>query len=161
MPLLKRWPAAQQMIVKLAGRAICLDLGERLLITVARIFDELFVYPASPMVAPPYHSPNEPTGNRSSRHDYPPEMPGVGPPLVRATAESVSLLTRYPKEAEPGGKRRLAATKKPLPAIELPSCLRAAQQRNGTRRRSERASTRCPSCRRAQPPARRQRHRVS
>ena len=84
MPLLKRWPAAQQMIVKLAGRAICLDLGERLLITVTRKFDELFVYPASPMVAPPYHSPNEPTGNRSSRHDYPPEMPGVGPPLVRA-----------------------------------------------------------------------------
>ena len=59
-------------------------LGERLLITVTRKFDEFFVYLASPMVAPPYHSPNEPTGNRSSRHDYPPEMPDVGPPLVRA-----------------------------------------------------------------------------
>ena len=102
MPLLKRWPAAQQMIVRLAGRAICLDLGERFLITVARKFDELFVYPASPMVAPPYHSPNEPTGNRTSRHDCPPEMPGVGPPLVRADGRISSLLTRYPKEAEPG-----------------------------------------------------------
>ena len=101
------------MIIKLAGRALCLDLGERFLITVIRILDEFFVYPASPTVAPPYHSPNEPTGNRSSRHDYPPEMPGIGPPLSRSerTAESVSLLlaisdSRYPKDAEPGAAAR-------------------------------------------------------
>ena len=45
--------------------------------------------------------------------------------------------------------------------FELLSRLRAALRRNGTRRRSEGASTRCPSCRRAQLQARRQRHRVS
>ena len=67
---------------RLAGREICLDLAERLLITVARKL--------------------EPTGNRSSRHDCPPEMSGVERPLVRAGGRISSLLTRYPKEAEPG-----------------------------------------------------------
>jgi len=54
-----------------------------------------------------YHSPNEPTGNRSSRHDYPPEMPSIRPPLsqIERTAESVSLLLamsdlQYPKDAD-------------------------------------------------------------
>ena len=84
---LKRWPAAWEMIIELAGRALCLDPGERFLITVIRILDELFVHPASPTIAPPYHSPNEPAGNRSSRHEYAPEMPSIGPPLSRICAD--------------------------------------------------------------------------
>ena len=84
---LKRWLAAWEMIIKLAGRALCLDLGERFLITVIRILDEFLVHPAPPTVAPPYDSPNEPTGNRSSRHDDPPEMPSIGPPLSRICAD--------------------------------------------------------------------------
>src|SRR6266478_1182452 len=66
--------------IKLAGRGLCLDLGDRFRITVIRILDEFFVHPASSTVAPPYHSPNEPTGNRPPRNDYPPEMPGIRPP---------------------------------------------------------------------------------
>jgi hypothetical protein len=61
----------------LAGRVLCLGLGDRFRITVIRILDEFFVFPASSTVAPPYHSPNEPTGNRSSRHGYPPELPSI------------------------------------------------------------------------------------
>jgi hypothetical protein len=84
------------------------------------------------------------------------------------TAESVSLLLvisdpRYPKDDELGAAATGTAgsEKKPLPAIELLSRLRAAQRRNGMRRRSEGASARCPSCRCGQLQARRQRHRVS
>jgi hypothetical protein len=83
-------------------------------------------------------------------------------------AESVSLLLaiidpRYPRDAELGATATgwLAATKMPLPAIELPGRLRAAQRRNGMRRRSEGASAHCPSCRCGLLQARRQRHRVS
>jgi len=72
--------------IKLAGRGLCLNLGDRFLITVILILDEFFVHPASATVALPYHSPNEPTGNRSSRHDYPPEMPSIRPPLSQIRA---------------------------------------------------------------------------
>jgi hypothetical protein len=57
------------------------ELGDRFLIKIIRILNELFVDPAFRMVAPPYHSPDEPTGNRSSRNDYPPKMPGIRPRL--------------------------------------------------------------------------------
>ena len=67
--------------IKLAGSGLCLDLRDKFRIAVIRILDEFFVPPAPPTVAPPYHSPNEPTGNRSPRNDYPPEMPGIRPPL--------------------------------------------------------------------------------
>ena len=72
---------------KLARSGLCLDLRDRFRIAVIRILDEFLVCPASPTVAPPYHSPNEPTGNRSPRTDYPPEMPGIRPPLSQIGAD--------------------------------------------------------------------------
>src|SRR6267154_1338736 len=74
-------PSADDIRQAGSGR-LCLDLGDTFRI-IARIFDELFVYPAASKVAPPYCSPNEPTGDRPPRNDYPPEMPGIGPRLLQ------------------------------------------------------------------------------
>ena len=138
---------------------LCLDLGGRFRITVIRIFNEFFVHPAASTIAPPYRSPNEPTGDRSPRNDYPPEMPGIRPrsaPDPNRTAKSVLLPLaiigspqRYPEAAELGDAQwdswqRQEGRCRPFRSF---SRLRAAQRRSATRRRSEGASTRCFSCR--------------
>ena len=48
-------------------------------ITAIGMLDEFFVGPTSPTAAPPYRSPNEPTGDRSPRDDDSPKMPGIDP----------------------------------------------------------------------------------
>jgi hypothetical protein len=60
-----------------------LALENRSRIIAIRITENLFVHPTSASIAPPNRSPNQSTGNCSPRNEYPPELPGIGPRLLR------------------------------------------------------------------------------
>ena len=151
----------------------CFHLERTSKITAIRIADDFLVHPASAAIASPNRSPNQSTGDRPPRNEYTPEMPDIGPRLPRFCPNrqtriavaghhwSASMISASRRTRRGNNDGLAAAETGRHQLFGLPSRLQTARRRNGTRPRSEGASTRYSSCRRVRPRAPCQCHRDS